>query len=424
MATLNFYLRKTAATESPIELVYQFKANRIRICIGEAIQPKKWNPYKQRAKETELTTKDGRVSLNGYLKELEDFVWKIYKEELEKGTPSPKVIKNKILEFVRPVEVVELKKESIYDLIDRFIKNEITVKGKNKASATIKTYKTTLSHLMAFEKKFKYPINFESITINFYHKFTSYLREEGKGDNTIGKNIQVIKVFMNTAIDMKLTDNTDFKKEAFSVLRVDTDAVYLTEKEILSFYNYDLSNNKRLERVRDLFVFGCYVGLRFSDYSNIKPENLIMVKGKQFLKVKTQKTDELVIIPCHTIVKQIFEKYYGATLNSLPPTISNQKFNKFIKEAAKIAGLTETGRLSNNLSLPLCECISSHTCRRSFATNYYGKIQTKTLMQITGHKSERTFLRYIKTSKQESAERLHEIMEKEYSQQVLNIVNY
>lgn len=94
---------------------------------------------------------------------------------------------------------------------------------------------------------------------------------------------------MNTAIDMKLTDNTDFKKEAFSVLRVDTDAVYLTEKEILSFYNYDLSNNKRLERVRDLFVFGCYVGLRFSDYSNIKPENLIMVKGKQFLKVKTQK---------------------------------------------------------------------------------------------------------------------------------------
>ena len=61
MATLNFYLRKTAATESPIELVYQFKANRIRICIGEAIQPKKWNPYKQRAKETELTTKDGRV---------------------------------------------------------------------------------------------------------------------------------------------------------------------------------------------------------------------------------------------------------------------------------------------------------------------------------------------------------------------------
>ena len=54
-----------------------------------------------------MTTKDGRVSLNGYLKELEDFVWKIYKEELEKGTPSPKVIKNKILEFVRPVEVVE-----------------------------------------------------------------------------------------------------------------------------------------------------------------------------------------------------------------------------------------------------------------------------------------------------------------------------
>ena len=64
---------------------------------------------------------------------------------------------------------------------------------------------------------------------------------------------------------------------------MDSDAVYLSETEIMKLYNFDLSTNKRLEAVRDLFVFGCNVGLRYSDYSNVKPQNIIEVDGQQFI---------------------------------------------------------------------------------------------------------------------------------------------
>lgn len=229
---------------------------------------------------------------------------------------------------------------------------------------------------------------------------------------------------MKTAVELKLTNNLDFQKDTFAVLRVETDAVHLNEREIIHFYNYDLSANPRLERVRDLFVFGCYVGLRFQDYSKIRPENIVSINDNLKIKFKTQKTEEVVIIPCHPIVKHIFEKYKGITSNNLPESISNQKFNDYIKIAAQLAGFTETGRLLKNMNLQLFECISSHTCRRSFATNYYGKVPTKTLMQITGHRSEKTFLKYIKTSKIESADILQDVMETEYSKNVLKVINF
>ncbi len=422
MAAINFYLRKPNAKISPIEVSYHFKGIRLRLCIGEYIEPKKWNKAKQRAKETELTTKDGDVSLNGFLNKLSDKLRDFYNAELNNGVPTKEILKASILSYLRPVEA-QTKTETLYNLIERFINNEITVKGEPKSPATIKTYKTTKMHLKEFERAAKYKIDFDTITLDFYHKFTSYLKQQGKAVNSIGKYIQVVKVFMNTAVDLRLTTNEDFKKKAFAVIRKETDAVHLTNKEIIDFYNFDLSKTPKLENVRDLFVFGCFIGQRFSDFTDIQKNNRVTITGEDYLKVNTKKTKEPVIIPCSPIVKQIFQKYSELSANSLPKSISNQKFNEYIKEAAKAAGLVERGRLIDNLDAPLFECISSHTCRRSFATNYYGTLPIFDIMQITGHKSERSFLRYIKTSKQVSASKLAEVMNKEHSQNMLKVVN-
>ena len=179
--------------------------------------------------------------------------------------------------------------------------------------------------------------------------------------------------------------------------------------------------NKKLEEVRDHFIFGAWVGLRFSDFSNIKTENIIQIDGDYFIKMITQKTKELVIIPCNPVVMEIFDKYADRP-NKLPKTISNQKFNYYIKDVCKLAEFNEKGRVSSRPKDILAELVSSHTARRSFATNYYLQgFPTIDLMKITGHKTERSFLKYIRVSKLDTAKRLSEHIKTNWSRKLLSV---
>jgi len=180
--------------------------------------------------------------------------------------------------------------------------------------------------------------------------------------------------------------------------------------------------NKKLDQIRGLFVFGCFVGLRFSDYSDVKKDNIVQIDGDYFIKMITKKTHDLVIIPCNPVVMQIFQKY-ETNHNRLPKSISNQKFNDYIKDACKAAGLTETGRLSTAPEKELWDCISSHTARRSFATNYFLEgFPTIDLMKITGHQTEKAFLKYIRVTKLDTAKRLSEHIKKNWSGKLLKVV--
>ena len=193
----------------------------------------------------------------------------------------------------------------------------------------------------------------------------------------------------------------------------------MTEDELAKLYALKI-NNKKLEEVRDLFIFGAWVGLRFSDFSNIKPENIIQIDGDYFIKTITQKTKELVIIPCNPVIMEIFEKYADRP-NKLPKTISNQKFNDYIKDVCKLAEFNEVGRISAKPKDILADLVSSHTARRSFATNYYLQgFPTIDLMKITGHRTERSFLKYIKVSKLDTAKRLSEHIKVNWSRKLLS----
>jgi hypothetical protein len=185
-----------------------------------------------------------------------------------------------------------------------------------------------------------------------------------------------------------------------------------------------------LEQVRDLFVFGAGVGLRFSDFSNIKPDNIVKIDGDHFIKVITQKTKELVIIPCNPVVMDIFNKYQH-NANKLPKTLSNQKFNDYIKDVCKEARTTEIkpvkqmvekGRLSASPGLELWQSVSYHIARRSFATNYYLQgFPTLDLMKITGHKTEKAFLKYNRVSKLDVAKRTNAHIKANWSKKLLKV---
>jgi integrase len=342
---------------------------------------------------------------------------------LKDGIPASGYIKKTLKEFINQNRTMaKADKSDFFLLADRFIKGEIKNRGKDKSESSLKNYHAVTKHLRDFQQITKYPITFEHVNLDFFYKYTSYLKDDlHLATNTIAKDISIIMVFMGEAVDLRYTTNNEFRHKKFSYSEVETDAIYITEKELEVLYNFDFSSNKKLENVRDLFVFGAWVGLRFSDFSNLMPENLVEIDGEYFIKIVTQKTKELVIIPCHPIVLNIFEKY-NHNPNRHPNTTSNQKFNDYIKDVFKVAGFKEKGPLSSDPDLELWQCVSSHTARRSFATNYYLQgFPVIVLMKIIGHKTEKAFMKYIRITKLDAAKRLSSHMKKMWSEKMLRV---
>ena len=256
------------------------------------------------------------------------------------------------------------------------------------------------------EKKNKIKLTFKNTDIDFYNSFVKYLTGLGLGQNSIGTRIKIIKTILNNANERGLNVSTDYQKKSFSKPSEETENVYLNETELTAIFNLTKLPTY-LENVRDIFLIGCYTGLRYSDLirltkDNITPDNTI--------RIKTEKTEKIVDIPIHTHVKQIFEKYDY----QLPKSISNQKYNDYIKMVVEQAGIKEpitkqyrkNGMLAN-LTEPKYNLCTSHTARRSFATNaFLADIPTLAIMKITGHKTESSFMKYIKMSAKDNAMKL------------------
>ena len=422
MGEVGFYLKKADKGKSAlIYLQFRYQGNKLVYSFGQTIDPKNWNKTKQRVKSNNQTTADGQYSLNDLLDNLRDECLKAYNTEIKSGVPAPAVLKQYLVNFFEGNTGRE-EQPSLFTLIERFISGEIKHRGRDRSLNTLKQYKSTYNHLQRFAKEKKQKVDFDTITIDFYYKFTEYLNQRGQKPNSIGKNIKNLKAFLSEAVDLGLTTNMQFKHKKFTVWKEAADTVYLTEKEIMQLYNYNLSAVKRLEQARDLFVFGCFTGLRFADYNDVKPDNLVTIEGEQYIRLITKKTRYEVIIPANHVIKEIFEKYKD-NLNRLPKSISNQKLNEYIKEVAEAAGLTEKGRLSTDMSKPLYACISSHTARRSMATNLYlSGFPTIDIMKITGHTTEKAFLTYIKVSKLDTAKRLNEHYKKGMGSAILKVI--
>ncbi len=212
---------------------------------------------------------------------------------------------------------------------------------------------------------------------------------------------------MNEATERGTNTNLNYKSRKFSVTSENTAAIYLSQQEVNELEALDLANNKRLECVRDLFLVGCYTGLRYSDYSILKPEQI----KDGFIETPQIKTGESVVIPIHPTVEKILAKYNG----NLPRSISNQKTNEYLKELGKLLpSLSSTisktftkGGTRVTVNYSKWELLSSHTARRSFATNeYLAGTPEITIMAITGHRTEKAFLRYIKLTPKEHAKLL------------------
>ncbi len=393
---------------------------------GQSIEPENWNNKRQRIKSINQTTKDGKFLINELLENLSSICITTYNTESKNGFPTPAIIKKALQDFLNHNSEDEKRIAAIptlYELIEKFISGEIKFRGRDKSPSTLKAYKTSLASLKDFEKKERYPITYQTITLEMYYKYVAYMKRKGYKQNTVAKRLRSLKAYMGEAVDLGYTTNEQFRSKKFSAPETEVDSVYLTEKEIRDLYNFNTSSNPGLDRVKDLFVFGACTGLRYSDYSQIKSENIINNEGDILLQIQTKKTDNLVIIPCSPIVLEIFEKYKNNP-NRLPKAITGQKFNYYLKEVCKlIPDFHQTGRLLSEPTKPLYACLTSHTARRSAITNWHlSGFNTIDLMAISGHKTPAAFLRYVKTTKVQVAKRLQNHMTSNWKPNLLKAI--
>ncbi|UBM62795.1 site-specific integrase [Candidatus Sulfidibacterium hydrothermale] len=301
------------------------------------------------------------------------------------------------------------KPKTLFDFFQSVIDNaehRINQKTDKQISyQSVREFHVTFGYLKEYARSRRKEIDFEDIDLDFYNDFIKFLEKKNLAQNTIGKKLRFLKIVLNEATDRGINTNMAFKSKRFKAITEESDNIYLSVQEIEQITKLDLSNKPYLDRTRDLFLIGCWTGLRFSDWNKVKPENI----QNGFLTLKQQKTGQPVVIPIHPTVKTILDKYKGV----LPKTISNQKFNEYIKQVAKMADFKEAvtkqitrGGKTETIIKNKWQLVTTHTARRSFATNMYKMgIPSITIMAITGHRTETAFLKYIKVTPQEHAER-------------------
>jgi len=279
---------------------------------------------------------------------------------------------------------------------------------KRTAHSTIQKYTTLRNKLTDFEKYKKKRYYIKNVDPTFRNNLLKYFVEIDKlSNNTAGRYIQFLK---SVCIDAG--------KKGFEISNQLSDVKGFTEKAskvFLSFDELEKIENKTFERsalenAKDWLIIGCYLGQRVSDLLLITQENINVRNGLELLELVQKKTGKRVAIPIHPKVKEILNKRNG----QFPNKISDQKFNLHIKDVCKLAGINEQTQGAKLTAIgegkekkwrkeygtfPKYELITSHVCRRSFASNFYGDIPTALLISVTAHSTERQFLEYIgKTS--------------------------
>ncbi len=301
-----------------------------------------------------------------------------------------------------------------------YLPNHIQRSGKRGVSKnTIQKFTTLKARLTDFQKSKKKKYGISEVSPEFINQFDIYLRGKGYSDNYIG----TLSINLKTMCKKARRDGLKVNSNLDDITGVKDDNV---EKVILSFDELNKIKNtefvrEALANARDWLIIGCYTGQRISDLLKLTKNNIVIKSGLELIELTQIKTGKKVTLPIHPEVKDILNKNEG----QFPYKISDVKFNIYIKEVCRIAGIDgqingskinpETNRKEKGI-YPKYELITSHIMRRSFATNYYGDIPTPILMSATGHATEKKFLIYIGKSATEQAQQLAEYWAKEAMQ--------
>jgi len=425
------FARRDGTTNIFIQYCYS-STHRTLLNTEIAIPASFWNKRKDCISEQLPSQFGSPVDLNqkltDQLRQVEDLVTFAKNNEIEnigayvKATFKPDGILASSLPMTANLVQLPTKKKQpdLFKELDDYIVS----KEKKVCEKALATFKSMKDHLFAFQQYRKAPITFNSFDYSFYEDFIEFLAFEykkprlkedihGLKTNTIGKTIKQFRIFIADRVKRKIIQPIDLSD--YKIPEEETDAIYLSSAEIEQIYRTDLSSQPHLVPYRNCFVLACLSGLRFSDFSTLKSEDL---KDGMLFK-KQNKTNGWVVIPLRPIAREIFNTQFTDTLRSL----TNQEFNRHIKNIGELSGIsapiTFSHRKGNKdiiITKPKYEWITTHTARRSFCTNeFLAGTPVKLIMAISGHKSEKDFYRYIRVSPLEAAQKIAAIWhEREY----------
>jgi len=413
---VSYFLKQPTAEKTSLIGRVNWGENQIKFGTEILTSPKFWEKSKQQFKQTNANP--GFPELNQRLKQLATDVSKAYNnfQNNEKREPT----KDELRQLITPIITSKRRKQerkqkanyiSFFDYYLKFIeRTKAGTRTRKGQSATTITKDVARVHMVTYNKlKDLNPnLDWQDIDFDFYDLFLGSLKEQGLSTNYIGRQIKNLKAVLNEATDFGMPTNPAFKNRRFAGFQEDVEDVYLNERELQQLFALDLQASPHLDVTRDLFLIGCYTGQRYSDWGKLTPQNI----KDGFLNIIQQKGSSIkqkaVALPLHTVVKQIFTKYGG----ELPKPYSNQKTNNYLKEVCalvpclheKVSTTRTQGSQKVTTVEPKYNLIGTHTARRSFATNsFLADIPSITIMAVTGHATEKEFLKYIKLSSVEHA---------------------
>ncbi len=404
-----------------------------RLYTGKTVSTLNWSK-----KGVVLSGEDHHELINKYLKTWVGEVESIFAEaEINKERINEEIVREKLkMAFRRDIQTElpdtenEIKVTDFTSFMDDFLlakkndgkflqkleqaKKSVLIAFNLLNGKTLNAYeKLSIKQKSQVDLTADYKLPFNEINLKFLQKFKDHLnkatysiKENGVfvkkhyTTNYIDKQINGLKQFVNGAIEAKYVEH--FTWDSLKSNGNEVDTIHTDFKEIQAMYDVHLTKENEI-KIRDKYIINCFLGFRYSDLNQLEPHlfHKSIIGGQEHLvyRGRNQKTDALVefIVPPAAAV--LLAKYEYKI-----PKYSAKEFNEVIKLVAKQAGLTELVRIRETragktsiLDLPKYELICSHTGRRSFCTNYYVEgLPIAIIMSISGHKTEKEFMKYIK----------------------------
>ena len=409
MASVNFLYRSAKAKANLIlRLLYRHEGKDYVFGAKTKLEIDKtyWvKQHKKRSKDIEVTNKQNEV--NYELNRLENHILKAF-NSLGIENVSKEWLQAQIEYYYNPPKQAKNIPTNLVDYITYYIeyrKHEI----KNSSQ---KKFNVIKNKLKRFEKYRKKQILINEVNDSFKNEFVSYCKEELYSQNTIQRELAIIKTFCKHARFLGLESHSQLDSLRLDKARVEK--IYLSFEDLTKIENIakeELTDS--LDNAKDWLIISCYIGQRISDFMHFTDKQIRIEEDKHLLEFTQKKTNKLTTIPLHPKVLEILNKRNW----KFPSPISDQKYNNYIKKVCELAKLNDLIIGSKKVETELnskvyrkktgmykkCDLVTSHIGRRSFATNFYGQIPTTFLINMTNHSSEAMFLNYIGKSNKDLA---------------------
>lgn len=415
MATIKYLLQSKSETSN---IYVRYSISRTAVLkrkTGYVINAKDWSEDKSLPK----TIKPELNALKLKLDKLATFINEAYNKAIGSGTGlTGDWLQLQIDLFNNKTPIVELDMLTIYiqKYIDEAPYKQNAKKEIGLSEGRIKNLKLFKNTILKYEDKVLKgkSILIKDINLQFLEKYKMWMFGKGYSTNYVGKNIANFRTICIDAEKNDIEISTQVKNfKGISESREPEDIIILNEDE-QELIKKALIIREALLNARKWLLLGCLIGQRAGDLLNITDKNLKELNGITIIELKQQKTGKLVAIPLLPEALEILN-------DGFPYHISLSRFNEYIKDVCKEAGIDKPtkARIKEKMGqphkkdiFPKWQVISSHVCRRSFATNFYGRIPTPLLMSITAHGTERMFLSYIGKTTYDSAFQMMEYFSK------------